>query len=128
MSMSLPGAYWCVLVAALLPYVWVGIAKWGPHYNNATPRDHAIYDGFRRRAHDAHLNAFEALPFFIGAVALALQFGGRGLLLDLLTILWVLLRIAHGAAYVTDRPSTRSTIWVMALAVNIAIFLTPALT
>ena len=128
MSLSLPVAYWCVLIAALLPFVWVGVAKWGSHYNNANPRDLTAYEGFRRRAVDAHLNAFEALPFFIGAVALALQFGGRGALLDLLTIVWILLRIGHGVAYLKDRPSTRSIVWVVALAVNIAIFLTPALT
>jgi len=128
MSLSLPGAYWCVLIAALLPYVWVGIAKWGPGYNNADPRNLAPYEGYRRRSHDAQLNAFEALPFFIGAVALALQFGGRGLLLDLLCVAWILLRVGHGAAYVTDRDKVRSVIWMLALAVNIAIFLTPALT
>jgi len=61
MSMSLPAAYWCVLIAALLPFVWVGVAKWGTHYNNATPRDLDLYQGHRRRAHDAHQNAFEAL-------------------------------------------------------------------
>ena len=78
--------------------------------------------------HDAHLTAFEAEPFFLGAVALALQFGGNSLLLDLLSVLWVALRIAHGLAYLWDRPLTRSSVWVAALAVNIAIFLTPALT
>ncbi len=129
MSMSLPAAYWCVLIAALLPFVWVGVAKWGSHYNNATPRDPELYQGHRRRAHDAHKNAFEALPFFVGAVALALQFGGgRGPLLDVLCVAWILLRIGHGLAYLTDRATLRSLIWVAALAVNIAIFLTPALT
>ncbi|HPA01172.1 MAG TPA: circularly permuted type 2 ATP-grasp protein, partial [Chiayiivirga sp.] len=32
-------AYWCILIAALLPYVWVAIAKSGaPGYNNKDPR------------------------------------------------------------------------------------------
>jgi uncharacterized MAPEG superfamily protein len=129
MSLSLPAAYWCVLVAALLPYIWVGVAKWSPAYNNADPRELTQYQGYRRRAHSAQLNAFEALPFFIGAVALAVQLGGaRGVLLDVLCVVWVLLRIGHGAAYLADRANLRSAIWVAALAVNIAIFLTPALT
>ena len=129
MSLSLPAAYWCVLVAALLPYVWVGVAKWGAGYDNAAPRVLDPYQGYRGRAHAAHLNAFEALPFFIGAVALALQFGGaRGLWLDLLCVAWILLRIGHGAAYIANRPNLRSLIWVVALFLNIAIFLTPALT
>ena len=41
---------------------------------------------------------------------------------------WILLRIAHGLAYISDRATLRSIIWVAALAVNIAVFLTPALT
>lgn len=129
MSLSLPAAYWCVLVAALLPYVWVGVAKWGSGYNNAAPRVLDPYQGYRGRAYAAHLNAFESLPFFIGAVALAVQLGGaRGLLLDALCVVWILLRIGHGAAYIADRPTLRSAIWIVALFVNIAVFLTPALT
>ncbi len=62
-------------------------------------------------------------------MALALQFGGgRGPLLDVLCVGWILLRIGHGVAYVSDRATLRSIIWIAALAVNIAIFLTPALT
>jgi uncharacterized MAPEG superfamily protein len=118
-----------VLIAALLPYVFIGFAKWGPHYRNAEPRDLSQYEGFRRRAHDAHLNAFEALPFFVAAVVLAIQFGGAGgITLNALAALWVLLRIGHGAAYLADKATARSVIWVGAFVVNIAIFLQPALT
>ena len=128
-SMPLPLAYWCVLIAALLPFVWVGFAKAGAHYRNKTPRDLSQYEGYRRRAHDAHQNAFEALPFFIGAVVLAIQFGGAsGLTLNLLAAVWVLLRIGHGAADLADKATLRSVIWVLALVVNLAIFLLPALT
>jgi uncharacterized MAPEG superfamily protein len=38
------------------------------------------------------------------------------------------LRIGHGLAYLWNRPLVRSGVWVVALAINIAIFLTPALT
>ena len=31
-------AYWCVLIAAMLPYVWVIVAKAGPAYDNRAPR------------------------------------------------------------------------------------------
>ena len=31
-------AYWCVLIAALLPYALVGVAKLRPDYNNRNPR------------------------------------------------------------------------------------------
>ena len=37
--MTLALAYWCVLFAALLPYLWVMIAKAsGQRYNNRDPR------------------------------------------------------------------------------------------
>lgn len=26
----MPIAYWCILIAAVLPFVWVGVAKSGP--------------------------------------------------------------------------------------------------
>ena len=32
-------AYWCILIAAVLPLIWVGFAKSGaPGYNNKDPR------------------------------------------------------------------------------------------
>ena len=31
-------AYWCVLIAGLLPYVAAGIAKWDRTYDNRDPR------------------------------------------------------------------------------------------
>jgi uncharacterized MAPEG superfamily protein len=32
-------AYWCVLVAACLPYLWVVLAKSRSGYNNHAPRE-----------------------------------------------------------------------------------------
>ncbi len=31
-------AFWCVLIAALLPYVWGSLSKSGGSYDNARPR------------------------------------------------------------------------------------------
>ena len=66
-------AYWCVLVAALMPYVATGIAKLGgERFNNRNPR--AWLDrqqGFRARANSAQANSFEAFPFFAAAVVVA---------------------------------------------------------
>ena len=126
MSLALSAAYWCVLIACLLPYIWVGVAKWGPHYQNDQPRDLDQSQGFRRRAHHAHTNAFEALPFFIAAVVMAHQFGAGGLWVDGLAVLWVLFRIGHGLAYITDRATLRSLLWVGAFIANLALFLAPA--
>ena len=67
-------AYWCVLVAALLPIVCAGIAKWGTFgkprrdggFDNENPRAWlARQTDWRARANAAQANSFEALPFFI---------------------------------------------------------------
>ena len=66
-------AYWCVLAAIMLPYIWVTVAKAGG-FDNAAPRDSlASLVGWRRRADWAHLNAFEAIPSFAAAVIIATQ-------------------------------------------------------
>ena len=81
-------AYWCVLVAALLPIVCAGMAKWGAMgrsardggYDNDNPRAWlAQQTAWRARANAAQANSFEALPFFIGAVLIAHQLGANPL-------------------------------------------------
>jgi len=123
-------AYWAVLVAALLPIVCAGIAKWGAFgkapcdggYDNHDPRAWlARQSGWRVRANAAQTNSFEALPFFIGAVIIAHQSGALQSRLDLLAGAFVALRLIYIALYVTDKANMRSLIWGSALAVNIAI-------
>ena len=66
-------AYWCVLVAALMPYVASTMAKaGGERYNNRNPRRWLDQQqGFRARANAAQANSFEAFPFFAAAVIVA---------------------------------------------------------
>src|SRR3546814_15365050 len=63
-------AYWCILVAALLPYAWVTIAKRsGQRYNNRDPRPWVARQDnpLVQRAFAAHLIASEAFaPFEYG--------------------------------------------------------------
>ncbi len=60
-------AIWCVLVAALLPYVSFALVS--RRINQHAPRVSALgLEGLAARAHGAHLNAFEAFPFFAAAV------------------------------------------------------------
>jgi uncharacterized MAPEG superfamily protein len=117
-------AHWCVLLAALMPYPLTVLAKGGGGYDNHDPRNPAVWaDGFRRRAHGAQHNAFEAFPPFAAAVIIAWQLGARREWLDGLAVVWVLLRIAYTCAYLGDRPSLRSTLWTLAFVVVISIFL-----
>jgi uncharacterized MAPEG superfamily protein len=123
-------AYWAVLVAALLPIVCAGIAKWGAFgqsqrdggYDNHDPRAWlSRQSGWRIRANGAQSNSFEALPFFIGAVIIAHQSGALQPRLDLMAWGFVALRVAYIALYVSDRANARSLVWMAALALNIGI-------
>jgi len=71
--MTIAVAYWCVLVAALLPYVWTTVAKGsGERYDNRDPRGWIARQTNPRvqRANSAQLNAFEAFaPFAAGVPA-----------------------------------------------------------
>src|SRR3546814_7254438 len=65
-------ALWCVLVAALLPFLFTGLAKASKRFDNAAPRDYFEQStGWRKRAHWAQLNSFEAFPAFAAAVIIA---------------------------------------------------------
>ena len=122
----MPVAYWSILIAALLPLVWVGYAKAGARDNN-TPRDDAEnLTGAKRRAYAAHQNAYENFPFFAVAVMAALSFGASPGLVDWLAVLYIAFRVAHGLLYVADKSSLRSMAYAGALFVNIAIFVLPA--
>lgn len=125
-------AYWCVLVAAILPVVCAGIAKSGMFrispkkggYDNNDPRAWlARQTDWRARANAAQANTFEALPFFFAAVIIAHQLQARQAVVDILAFMFVVLRIAYIVMYVADMAKTRSAIWVTAFSVNIWILL-----
>jgi uncharacterized MAPEG superfamily protein len=121
---SLTLAYWCVLAAALLPYLAAYIAKIGNFRlrDNQAPRDWmGRQAGWRARALAAQNNSFEGLPFFIGAVIIAHQLGAAQARLDMLAAAYVLLRIVYIALYIRGFGTARSTVWALAFAVNIAI-------
>ena len=123
----MPLAYWCVLIAALLPFVWVKIAKAGADSDNRYPRED--YDNLppkNRRAYAAHQNALETFPFFAVAVVIALTMGAPVYTVNLLAVLYILLRIAHALLYIFNKPTARSLVFAVAMAVGVAIFLLPA--
>ena len=123
-------AYWCILLAAMLPIVCAGIAKSGmmnkPRkdggYDNHDPRSWLARQGdWRARANNAQANSFEALPFFFAAVIVAHQLKAVQLSLDLLAVAFVLLRVAYIYLYLTDRAALRSLVWALAFLVNVTI-------
>ena len=107
-------AYWCILFAALLPYLWVTIAKQsGQSYDNRDPRSWiARQDNPRaQRAYAAQLNAFEAFAPFAAAVLMAQAAGVDHARIAQLAIAFVVLRVLHGVFYVVGIPLLRSAAW-----------------
>ena len=121
---SLTPAYWCVLIAALLPYLAAYVAKAGSfeRLDNERPREWAVRQtGWRARANSAQANSFECLPFFIGAVIIAHQLGAAQARLDMLAEAFIVLRVFYIAFYIRGWGTARSTVWALGFAVNIAI-------
>lgn len=108
-------AYWCILVAALLPYLWVAIAKrTGPRYNNRDPRQWVARqeDPRVQRAFAAHLNAFEAFAPFAAGVLMAQAAGVAAGLVQALALAFVGFRVLHGIFYLTAQHWLRSLAWL----------------
>src|SRR3954452_2983773 len=122
----MPIAYWCVLIAALLPVLIAIYAKAGSGGDNRNPRAGIEnHTSTRRRAYAAHLNAYENFPFFAAAVIVAVTMGGSISTVNMLAVLYIVLRIAHAVLYIGDIPAARSLVFTAALLVNIAIFVLP---
>ncbi|MET0904871.1 MAG: MAPEG family protein, partial [Tardiphaga sp.] len=124
---SMPFAYWSILIAALLPLVIVGYAKSGSRDNHA-PRDSAEnLTGAKRRAYAAHQNAYETFPFYAAAVLGALSFGASASTIGVLAAVYLAFRIAHALLYIADKSTARSIAYAGGLFTNIAIFAMPML-
>ena len=116
-------AYWCVLIAGLLPYLATATAKAGAKYDNNHPRDWlAKQEGWRRRANAAQSNGFEAFPFFAAAVIVAhLAHAPQGRV-DLLALGFIAARVAYIATYIADVAPLRSLVWAAGLGCAVALF------
>jgi len=123
-------AEWCVFATLMLylltiaPIKWIGFRR----FDNAKPRDPGFYqDPIASRALGAHQNGIEAFPFFAIAVLLAEFHGGPQRLVNELAILFLIVRIAYVFTYLGNRPTLRSILWGIGLAINVAIFFLPAI-
>lgn len=124
-------AYWCVLIACLLPLACAYLAKFQDlrrprsqgGFDNAEPRAWlARQAGWKARANAAQANSFEALPLFVAAVLIAHQVRAPQTRLDILAVLFVTLRIIYIAMYVAGLSTARSAFWAAAFLANLAIF------
>ncbi|NGY05193.1 MAPEG family protein [Solimonas terrae] len=120
-------ALWCVLIAALLPYVFTGISKASKRFDNAAPRDYQeASTGWRKRAHWAQLNSFEAFPAFAAAVIVAHLVVGPNATADKLAMSFVAARLVYGGLYVANKATLRSLVWFIGIACVIGLFIVAA--
>lgn len=116
-------AYWCVLIAGVMPILTIAVAKLQRGYDNHNPR---IWldkqQGVYRRADYAHRNHFEAFPFFAAAVIIAQQLNAPQTWIDLLAATFIVARIAFTLFYLADRPNLRSTAWMIAYGCILGLF------
>ena len=126
----MPTAYWCVLAVVLIPY-FLSVAARSAVSRSAyvqNPRGYSeSLSGWRRRAHLAHLNAFEATPTLLAGILVAELSQAPRMHIDALAIAFVLFRLAHAALYIADKPMLRSYAWKLGIVCVIALFADAAL-
>lgn len=123
-------AYWCILIAALLPYVWATIAKARPGYSNRNPRAWVAKQSENysvQRAYNAHLNAFENFAPFAAGVVMAQLAGVPADTVSKLAMAFVAFRVLHGIFYLGNLPPLRSLSWLGGFACTAALIVLAAL-
>lgn len=116
-------AFWCVLVASILPYVAFSFVQ-GVDRNE--PRAHvADLDPRSVRAYGAQLNAFEAFPFFAAAVIIAHIAAGPRPFTDVAAVIYILFRVGHMAAYLARNQPARSAAFGLGHLTAVVIFVSP---
>jgi uncharacterized MAPEG superfamily protein len=122
-------AFWCVLVALLAPYI-LSVAARSQVSRADYVQDPRAYSesltGWRRRAHLAHLNAFEAVPAIIAGVMVAEFSHAPRAYVDALALAFVAFRAMHAACYIADRPMLRSHAWRLGIVCIIGLFVVAA--
>ncbi|MFS8973220.1 MAPEG family protein [Cupriavidus necator] len=123
----MPIAFWCVLLAGVLPLVTVAIAKASaPGFDNHDPRGWLDKQtGRARRADLAHRNHFEAFPFFAAAVLAASYLDAPQARIDELSAVFIVTRILYTVCYLADRATLRTLCWTIGYLSVVGIFLLP---
>jgi len=117
-------AFWCVLIAGLMPIAFAGVAKAGDRsFNNRRPRDwYQSVSGYRKRAWWAQQNSHEAFPLFAAAALVAHVAGAEQATINALAIAFIAFRVAYGVCYLADIHLARSLMWLGGLICCIWLF------
>ncbi len=127
-------AFWCVLVAGLLPIACAGIAKFAKFSEKATGRfdNHHPREwlenqkGARKRAHAAQGNSWEAFPFFAAAVIIAHIQHVDLFQINVAAIIFIVARVMYIGLYLADRASLRSIVWSISFLATVSLYLLAA--
>lgn len=122
-------AYWCVLAALMAPYLLSVAARSQARRGDYVEDPRAYSDrltGWHRRAHLAHLNAFEALPAIVAGVTVAQLARAPQPYIDALALAFVAFRALHAALYIADKPMLRSHAWRLGILCVIGMFVVAA--
>ena len=122
-------AFWCILVVILAPYLLSTAARSQVRRSGYVEDPRAYSDGltgWHRRAHLAHLNAFEAVPAIVAGVMVAHLAHAPQRYIDTLTIAIVILRTLHTTLYIADKPMLRSHAWRLGIMCVIGLFIVAA--
>jgi uncharacterized MAPEG superfamily protein len=127
-------AYWCVLLAGILPLICSYVAKFGggrgpdvegypARFDNHEPRAWlARQTGRRARANAAQANSFEAFPFFAVGVVIAVAQHVPIMPIDVLAVVFIVARVLYIACYIGDMPRLRSPLFSVGFAASVGLY------
>ncbi len=118
----------CLFIAILLPYFLKLIVayymKKEGSYDNHYPREQqARLKGIGARAVAAHQNGFESLLVFATAALTALATGHVGTNIQLLAVIYIILRVIYNILYLKNLASMRSLVWFVGIVCCLTILL-----
>jgi len=124
-------AFWCVLVAAIIPYLSIvhskSTARFIKENYNKNPREYEeALEGARKRSYWAQLNGFEAFPPFAAGVIIAHITGADQGTVDTLAVAFIACRLVYGVMYAIDQDKLRSLVWAGGVACVVGLFVISA--
>ena len=120
-------AYWYIFLAMLLPYGFTVLAKFGPGYDNRSPRAYLeSLEGWRLRSHWVQLNSFEIFgPFAVSVIIAQLAHAPQNWV-DILALSFLITRVFYGMFYLFNHATLRSLSWFAGLLCIIGLYMLAA--
>jgi uncharacterized MAPEG superfamily protein len=114
----------CLMIVALMPFVWTAAVKGTGKYDNHNPRQYlANLQGWRARAQATHLNSWEALAMLTAALAADWHVNAPAAQVDKFATIFVAMRVLHGLFYLFNFAALRSLVWLVSFGCMIKLFL-----